>query len=118
MKFVFDHYLRHLCCSKGGISRENRLIDKGIKKLEKDLDIVNLLNLQNEFQEAKSVLFDRDDSKLLKMNKRRMISSEDGSKSDEDIYESLYKRDTPETERVPIRADLNKVFKSYMESLD
>ena len=67
LKAVLAYYLRSLfnSCSRGEIKREDRLMDKGIKRLKKDLDIVSLLNLQQEFKEAKSALFDRDDKKLL-----------------------------------------------------
>ena len=43
------------------------MLNKAIRKLERDLDIVKLLNLQMDNKETKSVLFDNNDGILMQL---------------------------------------------------
>lgn len=53
------------CCTKKSTS--DRLMDKGIGRLEKNLDMIKLLTTLQEIQDMKNVTFDKHDKLLLKL---------------------------------------------------
>ena len=50
-------------------------MDKGIEKLSKDLDIVNLLKIVKGYHVMMQVLFNQDDRFMLQLQRRDMIYS-------------------------------------------
>ena len=48
-------------------------LNKGTTELFKDLDIVNLLEMINDFSKMKQIFFDEDDKFLLKLQKSQII---------------------------------------------
>lgn len=83
--YLTEFFRRLRCCRSSRKKRsikevdKDKLINKGVRKLERDLDIVKLITLQRDFQETKSVLFDTNDSTLLRMQQSHVISSDDST---------------------------------------
>ena len=55
-----------------------------MKKLERDLDIVNLINLMKGYRIMRKVLFNHDQRLLLKFQKQDVINSDDVGKSEDE----------------------------------
>ena len=71
---------------KSKSSKVDYYLNKGINKLKRDLDIVNLLEIVKGFYVMKQVLFSLDDRFLLKFQRRDIIHS---SESDDDQIKEL-----------------------------
>ena len=74
------YYLGCLVCRKkeslkkmGRTAKQDVYLDRGIEKLKRDLDIVNLLSLIKGYHVMKQVLFSPDERFLLKMQRRDLI---------------------------------------------
>ena len=61
------------------------LLNKGIEKLERDLDIVELLEIIHGFRVMKKTLFTKDERFLLRHQRANAIHSASDSKSDDDL---------------------------------
>ena len=70
---ALGYYFRCFACRKGSSLKKNKAskqdyyLNKGIKKLSSDLDIVNLLEIVKGYHVMKQVLFNHDERYLLKM---------------------------------------------------
>ena len=97
---VFKYYLKCLCCRKqstlkkmksGG--KKDYLVNKGIKKLEVDLDIVNILEMIKRARVLVNLTLTKDENLLLKSQRNDVIDSTDdedgGNPSSEDGSEEL-----------------------------
>ena len=71
--------------------RSDYLLDKGIEKLEKQLDVSNLINNQQLVRIIKNVLFDEDEKFLLQFQKNEVLdvgsSTSSSDQSDEHEHE-------------------------------
>jgi hypothetical protein len=81
------HYLCHcMCLKRRGFFLSNRhlekkhlLYEKGVKKLEKELDIVNLVRSIRQLKLMASVLIGPSERLLLKFQKKNMIETQSSS---------------------------------------
>ena len=48
-------------------SKKDLMMDKAIRKLERELDIVRLLTMQRDNKETKQILFDNNDNMLMNL---------------------------------------------------
>ena len=75
------YYLRCFACRKSSSLKKSKAakndfyLDRGIEKLSRDLDIVNLLDIVKGFHVMKQVLFSQDDRFFLHLQRRDMIYS-------------------------------------------
>ena len=66
-------------------------MNKGIKRMKREMDISKILKALQEFKQSKSAMFDRNDTILLQLQKGQVISSEDSSsQSEDDNFECIY----------------------------
>ncbi len=64
---------------KKRMSGKDRIMDKAIRKMERDLDISKLLTVQRGIKENKAVLFDRNDNTLMRLQQDQVVSSDDST---------------------------------------
>ena len=75
------YYFRCFCCRRSSSLKRSEAtktdfyLDKGIEKLERDLDIVKLLDIVKGYHVMKQVLFSQDDRFFLHLQRRDMIYS-------------------------------------------
>ena len=91
------YYFRCFACRKTSSLKNNTrsktdfYLDRGIEKLSRDLDIVNLLDIVKGFHVMKQVLFNQDERFFLHLQRRDMIYSSESSQceKEEQSRESL-----------------------------
>ena len=91
------------------------MMDKGINRLEASLDMMKLLTTLQEIQDTKNVLFDKNDNILLKLQQKRVLSSEDSesfSEKDDEIL-NIYSRFTEGTQCNYIKESVRDVLRTY-----
>ena len=59
------------------------ILNKGIKKLNKDLDIVKILDMIKGFRTLNEILFNKEDIFFLKNQRRDIINSQSESSDDD-----------------------------------
>ena len=81
------YYLGCLACRKTSslkrMGSTDVYLDRGIDKLSRDLDIVNLLDLIKGYRVMKQVLFSQQDRFLLQMQRRDVIYSSSSEEQNE-----------------------------------
>ena len=107
------YYFRCFTCrkrtraKKTKSSRKDFYLDKGIEKLERDLDIVNLLDIVKGYHVMKQVLFSQDDRFLLQLQRRDMIYSSETA--EEEMEQKML------AEESGLKRTKSKVYKSIID---
>ena len=93
---VFKYYFKCLCCRKQSTlkkmksdGKKDYLVNKGIKKLEADLDIVNILEIIKRARVLVNLTLTKDENLLLKSQRNDVIDSTDEENPSEDDSEEL-----------------------------
>ena len=87
---ALGYYFRCLVCRRSqslrqrASSKTDFYLDRGVEKLSRDLDIVNLLDMIRGFHVMKQVLFSQDERFLLHLQHRDMIQSSDSAPQNDD----------------------------------
>ena len=66
-------------------------MNRGIKRMKREMDISKILKALQEFKQSKSAMFDRNDTILLQLQQGQVISSDgSSSQSEDDNFECIY----------------------------